>query len=303
MLNRLIANTIPLMPQSLVWLFSKDYIAGTNVSAVIIKCHLLNQEKALTTIDILGEYLQNIDEALINKNEYLELIDKTQAQKLNCNYSLKPSFFGLLINKEIAYEYIREIVERATKYQGFIRIDMEDSQATDREIELFIKLYQEFPKNVGLVFQACLKRTLADITNLIKINNPQYPINLRICKGIYDETAEIAWKDPEKIKKNFSEIIELMLKNKMYPAMATHDKSLITSLYSLLNKYHTASDKYEFQMLYGVTPSLRSQLIADGHRMRIYVPYGKQWFGYCSRRLKENPKIVWAIIKAIFIKN
>ena len=302
MLNRLISNILPYMPKKLVWVFSKEYIAGETIAEAVEAAKKLNEEGIMTTIDVLGEFIKNLDEAKANKNEYLEVIEAAEKAGVDGNYSLKPTSFGLLIDKEVAYKHIREIVAKAASYSNFVRIDMEDSPCTDMEIELFRKLKEEFPRNVGLVFQSYLKRTHQDIKNLKDLHSEEAPLNFRLCKGIYVESEKIAYKKYNEINKHFLEDIELMFQEKMYPAIATHDKPVIDGAYELIEKYKVPKDKYEFQMLYGVTPALRKSILDNGHRMRVYVPFGKEWFGYSTRRLKENPKMASVIIKAIFFK-
>jgi proline dehydrogenase len=302
MLNKMISGILPYMPKKLVWMFSKEYIAGETITEAVEAAKKLNAEGIMTTIDVLGEFITNLDEAEANKREYLEVIETAEEAKVNGNYSLKPTSFGLLIDKEAAYRHIREIVAKAASYNNFVRIDMEDSPCTDREIELFRRLKAEFPGNVGLVFQSYLKRTHRDIQNLKDIHTEAVPLNFRICKGIYVESSAIAYKKYEEINKHYLEDIELMFQEKMYPAIATHDKPLIDGACRLIEKYKVPRDRYEFQMLYGVTPALRKSIIDNGHRMRVYVPFGKQWFGYSTRRLKENPQMASVILKAIFFK-
>lgn len=302
MINTLISHILPFMPKKLVWLFSKEYIAGETIEEAIANAKKLNAEGVMTTIDVLGEFISTLEEAEANKLEYLDVIEKAEAANVNGNYSLKPTFFGLLIDKEVAYRHIREVVEKAASYGNFVRIDMEDSPCTDMSIEIYRRIKEEFPKNVGLVFQAYLKRTHDDIKGMLDLNSPELPVNLRLCKGIYNEPEEIAYKQYDNINRHFLKDIEFMLENKMYPAVATHDKPVVEGTRELLHKYSVPKEMYEFQMLYGVTPGLRKSLVDEGHRMRVYVPFGKQWFGYCTRRLKENPKMAGVIIKAIFKK-
>lgn len=302
MFNKLISNILPYVPKKLVWQFSKQYIAGETIEEAIAAAKKLNEEGILTTIDVLGEFITNLDEAEENKNEYLEVIEAAEKAGVDGNYSLKPTFFGLLIDKEVAYRHIREIVVKAASYKNFVRIDMEDSPCTDPEIELFRKIKEEFPANVGLVFQSYLKRTHQDILDLRDVNTEENPLNFRLCKGIYVEPASIAYKKYEEVNTHFLKDIELMFKEKMYPAIATHDKPVIEGAYKLIEKYSVPKDRYEFQMLFGVTPALRQSIIDRGHTMRVYVPFGKQWFGYSTRRLKENPQMASVIIKAIFYK-
>ena len=296
MFNKLIAALLPYMPQSFVWVFSKRYVAGLAIDEAIKGCKELNSEGILVTLDVLGEFIKTMEEAEVNKKEYLEIIEKAQQNNIQGNYSLKPSMFGLLLDKDICYNHIKEIVAKAASHNNFIRVDMEDSLCTDLEIELFRKLKNEFPKNVGLVLQAYLKRTRSDIENMLDMP----ALNFRLCKGIYTESAEIDYKSYEEINQHFLDDLEYMFQNKIYVGIATHDKPLVEGAYTLIEKYNVPKSMYEFQMLYGVTPELRKSIVDKGHTMRVYVPYGKQWFAYCTRRLKENPKMAGMIIKALF---
>lgn len=302
MFNKFISWLLPYMPKSFVWLFSKRYIAGKTIEDAIQVSKDLNQQGIKVTIDLLGEFITTLDEAEVNTNTYLDIIETVEKHNINGNYSLKPTMFGLLIDPEKCYTYIRKIVALAAKHNNFVRIDMEDSQCVDLEIELFRKIKAEFPKNVGLVFQAYLKRTLNDIKGLQDLNSKETPINYRLCKGIYVEPAEIAYKKYAEINQHFLEDLEYMFQNQIYPAIATHDKPLVEGAYKLIEKYNVPKNMYEFQMLYGVTPDLRSSIVSDGHPMRVYVPYGKDWFAYSTRRLKENPKMAFLIIKALFFR-
>lgn len=302
MFNKLIAAILPYMPKKLVWIFSKRYIAGETVEDAIKASKELNAKGMVVTIDILGEFIKTLDEAEKNRDEYLELIDRIEKEDINGNYSVKPTMFGLLIDKDICYQHIRAIVEKAASFNNFIRVDMEDSPCTTLTIELYRKLKAEFPKNVGLVVQAYLKRTLQDLEDLMDIHSKEIPLNYRLCKGIYVEPAEIAYKKYEEVNEHFLEDLEFMFKNGIYPGIATHDVPLVEGAYKLIEKYNVPREMYEFQMLYGVTPELRQSIIDKGHKMRVYVPYGKQWFGYSTRRLKENPKMAWHIIKALFVR-
>lgn len=302
MLNRLISTLLPLMPEKLVWLFSKQYIAGETIEDAINAARELKKQGILSTIDILGEFITSMEEAQANKEQYLELIEAVRKTDIDGNYSLKPTFFGLLIDKEKAFAHIREIVEKAVSHNHFVRIDMEDSPCTDMEIELFESLVKDYPHNVGLVLQAYLKRTRDDIERLSRLNSEETKVNLRLCKGIYIEPPEIAFQDYETINENFITDIDLMFAKNMYPAIATHDIPIVDAAYTLIEKYDAPKEGYEFQMLYGVTPKLRQSIVDKGHRMRVYIPFGKDWFGYCIRRIKENPKIGQVILKSLFFK-
>ncbi len=302
MLNKLIANILPHMPKRLVWVFSKRYIAGETIEEGLLASKLLNEKNILVTIDLLGEFIKNLDEAVENCNHYFEIIERFSKEKVKCNFSLKPTMFGLLIDKEVCCSYIRDIVALAAKKNSFIRIDMEDSGCVDMEIEIYRRLRAEFPENVGLVLQAYLFRTMGDLEWFHNTDTNEFPLNFRLCKGIYVEPSNIVFKDYQEIRDNFVNDLDYMMRNKMYAAIATHDKFLVEHAYRLIEKYNIPKNMYEFQMLYGVTPELRQSILDKGHKMRVYVPFGKQWFKYSTRRLKENPKMATDIIKALFIR-
>jgi len=302
MLNKLIANILPHMPKKLVWVFSKRYIAGETLEEGILASKLLNEKGIEITIDLLGEFIQTVQEAEENKNHYLEIINRITSEKIKGNFSLKPTMFGLLIDLEVCYNYIREIVALAAEKNSFVRIDMEDSQCVDMELDLFRRLKMEFPANVGLVLQSYLRRTFSDLEALNDLNTEENPINFRLCKGIYVEPEEIAYKEFKEVQHYFLKDLECMFKNKMYVGIATHDKFLVEESYKLIEKYNVLNNMFEFQMLYGVTPDLRQSIVNRGSLMRVYIPYGEHWFGYSTRRLKENPKMATEIIKALFVR-
>ena len=302
MFNKFIAAILPYFPKKFIWIFSRAYISGETIDDAMRVSKELNSKNIKVTLDVLGEFIKTLEEAEENKKEYLNLIDVSFKNHINGNFSVKPTSFGLLIDKEVCYTHIREIVAKAASLKSFIRIDMEDSPTTDDEIALFRRLKAEFPANVGLVLQAYLKRTYNDLEQMMDLNSPEIPVNYRLCKGIYIEHESIAYKKYEDINQHYLEDLEYIFKNKIYVGIATHDKPLIEGAYRLIKKYNVPKNMYEFQMLYGVTPKLRESVVNEGHNMRVYVPFGKQWFGYSTRRLKENPKMASHIIKAVFYK-
>jgi len=236
MLNKLIANILPHMPKKLVWVFSKRYIAGETIEEGLLASKLLNEKKMEVTIDLLGEFIKTLDEARENRNQYIEIINRFTGENVVGNFSLKPTMFGLLIDKEVCYEYIREIVALAAEKKSFIRIDMEDSECVDLEIDIFNKLRSEFPENVGLVLQAYLRRTMSDLENFNKLNSESNPLNFRLCKGIYVEPEKIAFKDYQKVRDHFLKDLEYMFIHKMYVGIATHDKYLVENAFMLIEK-------------------------------------------------------------------
>ena len=302
MINKLIAHVLPYMPEKLIWQFSKRYIAGETMDDGIAVARQLNNEGILVTIDLLGEFITKLEQAEENKNQYLQIIERFCSEKIKGNFSLKPSMFGLLLDPEVCYQHVREIVQKAAACNSFVRIDMEDSQCVDPEIDIFKRLKKEFSGHVGLVIQAYLRRTLNDLGQMAQMPSNGHPLNFRLCKGIYVEPAQIAYKEYQSVRDHYLEDLEYMFKNKMYVGIATHDKYLVEGAMELIARYEVPKDMYEFQMLYGVTPELRKSIVEQGHKMRVYVPFGKEWFGYSTRRLKENPKIASHIIKALFFR-
>ncbi len=262
----------------------------------------LNSENTMVTVDVLGEFITNLSQANETRDEYLEVIEEFEKNKIDGNYSVKPTSFGLLLDEGVAYENIRAVVAKAAEYGNFVRIDMEDSPCTDLEIDLYRKLKAEFPTNVGLVVQSYMRRTLQDITDLMDIHTDEAPTNYRLCKGIYIEPEEIAYKDFDEVNDRFLEDLEYMFQNGIYAGIATHDEFLVDGSLKLIEKYNMPKEGYEFQMLYGVTPRLRQRVLDLGHRLRVYVPFGKDWFGYSTRRLKENPNILSHAMKSMIYR-
>jgi proline dehydrogenase len=302
MINRLIAAVLPYMPKRLVWIFSKKYISGENLTDAIRESEKINSEGCAVTIDILGEFISRLEEAESYKIQYIEVIEQFSSRKITGNFSVKPSMFGLLLDKEACFRIIREIVAVADKYNSFIRIDMEDSTFTDDEINIYNRLREEFPKRVGLVIQAYMRRTLDDVKNLMKSDTATSPLNFRLCKGIYIEDKSIAFKGYQEVRDHFMEDLEFILMNDIFVGIATHDRYLVEQSMLLIKRLNIPKGKYEFQMLYGVNPNLRKSIVEKGYTMRVYLPFGTQWFNYSTRRLKENPNMVWHILKALIIK-
>ena len=282
------------MPKKVVWLFSKKYIAGTTLESALDVVRALNSKGIHATLDVLGEAVRNKEEAIIAKNHAMEALNSIVEEKLMANLSIKPTQMGLSIDKDFAYEQILELVKRANELNNFIRIDMEDSPYTDSTIEIYKRIFEQYP-NVGIVLQAYLKRTYNDTVILNKIGT-----NYRICKGIYIEPSNIAYKDKQVIRDNYMNDLETMLKNGNYVGIATHDKYLIEKSYELIKQLNIQKDKFEFQMLLGVREDLRDKINSDGYKIRIYVPFGKDWYAYSIRRLQENPQLAGHIVKEFF---
>lgn len=298
----MIAFLLPFFPKRFIWLFSRKYIAGETIADALKIVRNLSKQSVYSTIDLLGESVETREEVTLYQRKYLQSIDEIGKKDLAASFSLKPTMFGLLWDFKFCYKSIREIVAFASKKDIFIRIDMESSDCTSLEIQLFERLYHEFPAYVGIVLQSYLHRTSKDLEYLKSINNKLNPINIRLCKGIYIEASKIAFKSRSEIRDNYIKCLNQMLGYGFYPALATHDKKLINRCIEHIKQYKLSQKEYEFQMLLGVTPLQRQHLVENNHSMRVYVPYGEQWFNYSMRRLQENPKMVWDIISSLFIQ-
>ncbi len=302
MLNKLLANALPYMPQKLIWIFSKRYIAGETIEDGLKACRELNRQGIEVTVDLLGEFISTIEQAEENKKQYLTIIERFTAEGIIGNFSLKPTMFGLLIDKAVCYTNIEEVVKKAAEKKSFVRIDMEDSQCVDIELGIYRELLQKYPDHVGLVVQAYLRRTRNDLIQMSSIPVNGSVLNFRLCKGIYIEPKNIAFKEYGEVREHYLDDLKFMFDQNMYVGIATHDKFLVDQAMNIIHEKNIDKSKFEFQMLYGVTPELRSSIVKQGYKMRVYVPFGKDWFGYSTRRLKENPKMAAQIIRALFFR-
>ncbi len=302
MINKLIVGLLQYLPKGFVWIFSQRYIAGEKLEDAVKITKHLNAQGIKATMDLLGEFLTRAEKVGYYKAEYIRLIEESVVLGLDNSFSVKPTMFGLLLDKDMCYANVREVVATAASHGRFVRIDMEDSQCTDMEIALYKRLLDEFPGHVGLVLQSYLRRTFDDLKDLVAFDSGRGLINIRLCKGIYNEPLQLAYKNREEINQQFLTDLEFMFRNNVFAAIATHDKMLINGAYRLMDECQPAPDRFEFQMLYGVTPDLRKSIVNKGYTMRIYVPYGKDWFNYSTRRLKENPHMISHMIKALLIR-
>ncbi|AFH49155.1 Proline dehydrogenase [Ignavibacterium album JCM 16511] len=291
-LNQLIVSIVQMMPKNIVGFFSRKYIAGETLEDGIKVVKQLNAKGIYATMDVLGEAVKNKEESIDAKNKAMEVLNAIEKYKLMANLSIKPTQMGLLIDEEFAYQQILDLVKRAHEINNFVRIDMEDSSTTDMTINLYKRIYQQY-KNVGVVIQAYLKRSFDDVVVLNKLGT-----NYRLCKGIYVEPASIAIKDRQAIRENYLKILKQMFIDGNYVGIATHDKYLIDEAYKMIREMNIPKDKFEFQMLLGVREDLRDKINSDGYKIRVYVPFGKDWYAYSVRRLKENPSIAGHIVKS-----
>lgn len=295
LMDKLVVWSLPFVPKPIVGYFSKNYISGSKLEDAVRVIKDLNAKGMMATMDLLGEESKEEEKAHEAAEEYVNIIKTIHDEKLDSNVSIKPTQMGLLIDKEVCYQHIRRIVETAKKYNNFVRIDMEDRHCTTDTIEIYLRLKEEFANHVGIVIQAYLRRTSEDINHLIA-----HKANLRLCKGIYVEPREAAYKNMAIINENYKYNLEKLLAAGCYVGIATHDEKLVWHALSMIEKYQLKPEQYEFQMLLGVDDKLRQIIIDAGHRLRVYVPYGREWYAYSTRRLKENPKMAGVIFKAIF---
>ena len=292
--NNFIVSVVRKMPKSMVQFFSSKYIAGETLDSAVDLVKELNLKGIYATLDVLGESVNDIDKATAVFNKTMKVFDAISNNSLMANLSVKPTQLGLSFDEELAYKHILLLVKRAGELDNFVRIDMEDSPYTDATIRIFKRIFEEY-NNVGIVLQAYLKRTYSDTINLNKLG-----ADYRLCKGIYIEPFSISYKDKQAIRDNYVKVLECMLKNGNYVGIATHDKYLINEAYRLIKENNIPNDKFEFQMLLGVRSNLRDKIKNYGYKVRIYVPFGEDWYPYSIRRLKENPQIAGHIVKNIF---
>jgi proline dehydrogenase len=291
-INNLIVQFVQILPKPVVGFFSKKYIAGETLQAGVDLVKKLNESGIHATMDVLGESVTSKEEAIESKNKALETLEAIEKNKLMANLSIKPTQMGLAIDENFAYEQILELAKKASEYKNFIRIDMEDSPFTDKTINLYKKIYEQY-KNVGIVIQSYMKRSIDDVLILNKIGT-----NYRLCKGIYVEPESIAYKDKQTVRENYLKLLDAMIKDGNYVGIATHDKVLIDAAYERIKSQKIPKEKFEFQMLLGVREDLRDKINRDGYKIRIYVPFGSDWYAYSVRRLKENPSIAGHIVKS-----
>jgi proline dehydrogenase len=299
-LDQLIVLALPFAPRALVKKFAWRYVAGESLEEMLETVRRLNSQGAMATIDVLGEFIHTPQEAHQAAALYKAVLEAIARERLDANISVKLSQMGLLLDKALCSEIMHDLVTTAAKARIFVRIDMEDSACTSDTIALYLKLRKQFD-NVGIVLQAYLRRTLSDarqiMRDLSKINSPA---NFRLCKGIYREPRTLAWPDHRLINKNYTLVLEEMFKQEAYVGIATHNEELVWEALRLIDHYRLKPHEYEFQMLLGVDPELRQILLDAGHRVRVYVPFGQDWFAYCTRRLKENPSIAGHLLKNLF---
>jgi proline dehydrogenase len=279
-LDRALVRLLPAVPRTVVRRIADRYIAGEVLADAVETVSRLNAQRKTATIDVLGEEVVTPEEAQEITRAYLDALDVISGEGLDSNVSIKPTGFGLKLGYDVARANLETVVRHAHEVDNFVRIDMEDASTTDETLRMYRELREQGLDNVGVVFQARLRRTLDDIAALADLRP-----NVRICKGIYLEPEEIAFTGFEEIRLNYVRCLEALVEAASFVGVATHDEFLISEAKRVM------PDRYEFQMLLGVRESLGDRLVREGDRLRIYVPYGRQWYEYSLRRLQENPRI------------
>jgi proline dehydrogenase len=286
LLDRAIVRFLPAVPKPVVRKISERYIAGTELEDACRVVKDLNDAGKMATIDVLGEEIGSRKEALAIAREYGDVFATIEREERDSNVSVKLTGLGLKLGYAFCRENLAALVRGAAERSNFVRIDMEDSSCTDDTLAIYRDLRGEGLDNVGIVLQAALRRTLDDVRALSDLD-----LNVRLCKGIYVEPPEIAYQEFEDVRENFVRSLDALLEAGAYVGIATHDDRLVSEALLLLERYGRGREEYEFQMLLGVRQSLGDRLVRDGHRLRIYVPFGRHWYSYSLRRLQENPKI------------
>jgi proline dehydrogenase len=294
--NRLLVTTLPLVPRAIVGRVASRYVAGETLDDALATVRALNAEGAMATIDLLGEEVSQREKATAAVEEYVRVFDALSREKLDSNVSIKLTLLGLKIDEAFCRDNVDRIAAAAARHGNFVRIDMEDHTTTDATLRIYQEL-QARHGNLGVVLQAYMRRTLSDIAAL-----PREGASVRICKGIYVEPRRIAWKGYETVRANYLLALEKLITQGVYPAIATHDEYLTCQAVGLVQKHGLPRERYELQMLLGVDEELRRILLAAGHRLRVYVPYGRDWYPYSIRRLRENPEVARHVLRAMLAR-
>lgn len=292
--DRTIAATLPLVPKPIVRRVAAPYLAGETLSDLVRVAAGLNAEGFMVATSILGEFVTRREESEAAVREYEAALAIIHEKKLDSYIHIKLTHLGLKLDREFCYQNARRLLAAAKERSLFVRIDMEDSSCTDDTLDLFERLRAEFD-NVGAVIQARLRRSLQDVRRLKRIR-----ANLRLCKGIYIEPRSIAYTDPEIINRNYVVLLGELLEAGSYVGIATHDEKLVWEAFRLIDRLGLEPSRYEFQMLLGVDAPLRRIIKGSGHRLRVAVPFGRNWYPYSLRRLRKNPAIAGYVLKALF---
>jgi proline dehydrogenase len=284
-IDRAVANSVTVIPRPVVRRIAGRYMAGEHLEEAIETIWDLNKQSCVATVDVLGESTESKEDASEKLQQYKQVVDALEANELSSGISVKLTGLGLDIDEDLCRRNLEEIVVYAGERGRFVRVDMEDSPYTGTTLELVLEMHERH-ENIGAVIQAYMRRSLKDVTRLAESG-----VSVRLCKGIYDELRDIAYKDFDTVRQNYVLLLEELFKEGVYVGVATHDEYLVWHALRLVHQMDVPKDRYEFQMLLGVDEELRRILVNAGHKVRVYVPFGEDWYEYSTRRLKENPKI------------
>jgi proline dehydrogenase len=294
LLDRVIARTLPAVPKSVVRRVANRYIAGETTDDALRVVAGLNSRGFRATLDILGEHIRTMDQAHRATEGYLNVLEEIAKRRVDSTISIKLTQLGLKLDRQACLDMARRLVRRASELNNFVRIDMEDSSCTTDTLATYRELRREF-SNVGVVVQAYLRRTMDDVCALEDLR-PNY----RLCKGVYVEPREISYHDMRVINRNYVALLERLLAKGSYVGIATHDELMVWEALRIIRELKLPSTAYEFQMLLGVEEQLRDIIRAAGHTVRVYIPFGRDWYSYSVRRLRENPRLAGYVFKAMF---
>ena len=290
--SRLVVTTLPLVPKLLVGRVASRYVAGETREDALKEVSELNGSGAMATLDVLGEEVTEREKAEQSVEEYIRLFDAIAERGLDANVSIKLTMLGLKIDEAFCLANVERIATAARDHGNFLRMDMEDHTCHDATFRIYHALQPRYG-NLGVVLQSYMRRALADIEAL-----PETGANVRLCKGIYIEPRRIAWKGYDTVRRNFIAALDKLFRRGAYVGIATHDEYLVCAARHLIDRYGLTRERYEFQMLLGVDVELRRILVEDGERVRVYVPYGQDWYPYSMRRLRENPEVARHVMRA-----
>jgi len=295
LINNLIIQIIPFLPKFFVKIVASPYIAGITDEEMLKNVQELNNKGYKVAIDILGEHVETENEANEITSRYISIYDEISKRNLDANISIKLTHIGQDLGLDIVKNNLTKLVQAAKKNNNFLRLDMENVPYTSETIQLYKEMFEHY-KKIGIVIQAYLHRSFNDIESL-----SDKKFNVRICKGIYVEDPKLVLKNYNEIRENYIRLVKEALNKGSYVGIATHDEYLIDNLYSWLKENNISKERYEFQVLHGVPMKRKlEKLLNEGNTIRVYLPYGKNWYDYSVRRLKENPKMAGYIIKNLF---
>ena len=275
--------------------FARRFIAGERIEEAIAAARAVEARGLLTTLDHLGENVGNLAEADVSTREYVDIVNAMMAGGVSRNISLKLTGLGLDVDKASAVDNLRKILERAEPQGFFVRLDMESSHYTEITLEIFETLWQQEYRGIGVVLQAALRRSEDDLERMLELG-----ARVRLVKGAYTEPRAIAYRKKPDVDAAFERMMRALLARGHYPAIATHDEAMINRTRAVAAEYGVAPERFEFQMLYGVRRDLQAALVRAGYQVRIYIPFGRQWFPYFMRRLGERPANLGFVLRNVF---